>query len=36
MSDAFVPPTTSEALDRLDTPMAEAMRTQRAVRRLHL
>lgn len=36
MSDAFVPPSTSEALGRLNTPMADAMRTQRAVRRLHL
>ncbi len=30
------PPSTDEALGRLDTPMADAMRTQRAVRRLHL
>lgn len=39
MSDApvpFVPPESAEALARLDMPMAEAMRTQRAVRRLHL
>ncbi len=36
MSDTFVPPSTDEALGRLDTPMADAMRTQRAVRRLHL
>ncbi len=33
--DPFVPPDTASALRRLDTPMAEAMRTQRAVRRLH-
>ncbi len=32
----FVPPTTEEALARLSMPMADAMRTQRAVRRLHL
>lgn len=32
----FVPPETADALGRLDMPMAEAMRTQRAVRRLHL
>lgn len=32
----FSPPTPEEALARLDMPMAEAMRTQRAVRRLHL
>jgi len=30
-----VVPDTNEALARLDMPMAEAMRTQRAVRRLH-
>ena len=36
MTDPFVPPSTAEALTRLDMPMAEAMRTQRAVRRLHL
>ena len=38
MSDAdpFVPPPAAEALARLDMPMGEAMRTQRAVRRLHL
>ena len=39
MNDApkpFVPPTPSEALARLGMPMDEAMRTQRAVRRLHL
>src|SRR2546423_1056570 len=34
MSD-FMAPTTDEALARLTMPMAEAMRTQRAVRRLH-
>ena len=32
---AYVPPTTDEALARLNMPMADAMRTQRAVRRLH-
>lgn len=32
----FAPPSTDEALARLDMPMQEAMRTQRAVRRLHL
>ena len=31
----FTPPTTEEALARLSMPMADAMRTQRAVRRLH-
>src|SRR5258708_6129370 len=31
----FTPPPTEEALARLAMPMAEAMRTQRAVRRLH-
>src|SRR5438132_10602713 len=31
----FTPPTTEEALVRLTMPMADAMRTQRAVRRLH-
>ena len=31
----FNPPSPEEALARLDTPMAAAMRTQRAVRRLH-
>lgn len=42
MSDAadghppFVPPEPAEALARLGMPMADAMRTQRAVRRLHL
>jgi nitroreductase len=33
---AFVPPTPADALARLGMPMDEAMRTQRAVRRLHL
>ena len=32
----FVPPSAEEALARLGMPMADAMRTQRAVRRLHL
>lgn len=32
----FVPPSPAEALARLGMPMDEAMRTQRAVRRLHL
>ena len=41
MSDAgaqvrFVPPSAEEALARLDMPLEDAMRTQRAVRRLHL
>jgi len=31
----FTPPATEEALARLSMPMADAMRTQRAVRRLH-
>jgi nitroreductase len=31
----FTPPTTEESLARLTMPMADAMRTQRAVRRLH-
>ena len=31
----FEAPTLEEALDRLAMPMVEAMRTQRAVRRLH-
>src|SRR5258708_21834973 len=31
----FTPPTTTEALARLTMPMVDAMRTQRAVRRLH-
>lgn len=35
MSDDFTPPTKEEALARLSMPMADAMRTQRAVRRLH-
>jgi nitroreductase len=34
--DAFQPPTTDEALERLRMPMIDAMQTQRAVRRLHL
>jgi nitroreductase len=34
--EPFTPPAPDEALARLDMPMAEAMRTQRAVRRLHL
>lgn len=33
---AFTPPEPAEALARLGMPMADAMRTQRAVRRLHL
>lgn len=36
MTEPFAPPSVDEALARLDMPMAEAMRTQRAVRRLHL
>lgn len=36
MSDAFRAPEVDEALSRLDMSMVEAMRTQRAVRRLHL
>jgi nitroreductase len=32
----FSPPSAAEALARLGMPMADAMRTQRAVRRLHL
>ena len=32
----FEPPTAAEASSRLGMPMADAMRTQRAVRRLHL
>lgn len=32
----FTPPGTADALARLGMPMADAMRTQRAVRRLHL
>lgn len=35
-ADQFVPPTPAEALARLGMPLDEAMRTQRAVRRLHL
>jgi len=34
--EPFVAPTVAEALARLDAPMGEMMRTQRAVRRLHL
>jgi nitroreductase len=34
--EPFVPPDPAEALARLGMPMDEAMRTQRAVRRLHL
>jgi nitroreductase len=34
--EPFVPPEPAEALARLGMPMADAMRTQRAVRRLHL
>ncbi len=34
-TEAFTPPDTDEALGRLDMSMVEAMRTQRAVRRLH-
>lgn len=29
-------PSTEEALSRLDMPLGEAMRTQRAIRKLHL
>jgi len=36
MDADFHPPTPEEALARLDMPLVEAMRTQRAVRRLHL
>ena len=36
MDADFVPPDPAEALARLDMSMLEAMRTQRAVRRLHL
>ncbi|MCB1260100.1 MAG: nitroreductase family protein, partial [Acidimicrobiales bacterium] len=32
----FTPPSPADALARLGMPMADAMRTQRAVRRLHL
>lgn len=35
MSEPFSPPGRDEALGRLDLPLVEAMRTQRAVRRLH-
>lgn len=35
-TDVFTPPDLDEVMRRLDTPMAPAMRTQRAVRRLHL
>ena len=35
-SEPFVAPDPAEALARLGMPMADAMRTQRAVRRLHL
>lgn len=35
-STPFVPPTPADALAHLGMPMDEAMRTQRAVRRLHL
>ena len=35
MTDDFTPPSLDEALARLDMPLAEAMTTQRAVRRLH-
>lgn len=35
-TEPFSPPSTAEALARLDAPLAETMRTQRAVRRLHL
>ncbi len=34
--ERFVPPSPAEALARLGMPLEEAMRTQRAVRRLHL
>ena len=34
--ETFTPPDAAEALARLGMPMADAMRTQRAVRRLHL
>jgi len=34
-ADVFVPPDPAEALARLDMPMQDAMRTQRAVRKLH-
>lgn len=35
-TESFVPPEPAEALARLGMPMADAMRTQRAVRKLHL
>src|SRR4051794_2670203 len=35
-SITFVPPSAEEALGRLQMPMEDAMRTQRAVRKLHL
>lgn len=35
-TEPFAPPSTDEALGRLGMPMVDAMRTQRAVRRLHL
>ena len=35
-ADDFTPPDPAEALARLGMPLEEAMRTQRAVRRLHL
>lgn len=35
-ADSFEPPAPAEALARLGMPLEEAMRTQRAVRRLHL
>ena len=35
-TDTFTPPTLDEARERLAMPLADAMRTQRAVRRLHL
>lgn len=35
-TEGFVPPDPTEALARLGMPLEEAMRTQRAVRRLHL
>jgi nitroreductase len=36
VGDEFDPPSATEALGRLDMPIGEAMRTQRAIRRLHL
>ena len=36
VDEPFIPPDPAEALARLGMPMDEAMRTQRAVRRLHL